>query len=132
MEVARLTRELKEAQEQQTATSDVLKVISRSPVDLQPVLDTLCRNAVRIGFAQPKLAFMLWRDGDVIPSRAVAVFARLPRFRTCPPRSANPRVRILWLLGAPGSAKKQVHVGSPIGEYTNFPKRTGRGKARTQ
>jgi two-component system, NtrC family, sensor kinase len=47
-EVARLTRELHEAQEQQRATSEILGVVARSRTDVQSVLDTVCQSAAQL------------------------------------------------------------------------------------
>jgi hypothetical protein len=57
-----LTRELDEARQRETATSEVLKVISSSPGELEPVFDAMLANATRI--CEAKIGVLRLREGD--------------------------------------------------------------------
>jgi len=58
------TAELREALEQQTATGDILRVISQSPTDVQPVLEAVAESAARLCGATDVLIFR--RDGELM------------------------------------------------------------------
>jgi len=73
IENVRLFKELSEALEQQTATSEILGVISSSPTDVQPVFDSLVASAARLCRANDVL--LLIREGDVLrPVAGVGAF----------------------------------------------------------
>jgi two-component system, NtrC family, sensor kinase len=76
-EVQARTRELSEALQQQTATADLLEVISRSAFDLRPVFETIAESAVRLCGA--RLAFIYRFDGEVL--RMVADYATPAEFK---------------------------------------------------
>jgi GAF domain-containing protein len=69
-EVQAKTRDLSEALQQQTATADVLKVVSRSAFDLQTVLESLTQSAVELSGARRGVIFL--RDGDLFRFKAAS------------------------------------------------------------
>src|SRR5262245_1442983 len=77
IENTRLLNELRESLQQQTATADLLEVISRSAFDLRPVFETIAESAVRLCGA--RLAFIYRFDGEFL--RMVADYNTPPEFK---------------------------------------------------
>jgi class 3 adenylate cyclase/putative methionine-R-sulfoxide reductase with GAF domain len=101
--VAALTRELTEAREQQTATSEVLKVISGFPGELKPVFMAMLENAVRI--CEAKFGTMFLREGEAF--RIVAMHNVPPAFAEL--RRREPVIRAGPLMQV-AATKQLVHI----------------------
>ena len=93
IENARLLSELRKSLEQQTATADVLRVISNSPGELEPVFEAMLKNAVRI--CEAKFGLLFLSEGDSF--RTVALHG-------APPAYAEARRREPVVRGNPGTA----------------------------
>ncbi|HYK51627.1 MAG TPA: GAF domain-containing protein, partial [Terriglobales bacterium] len=102
----RLTRELREAREQQAATSEVLKVISSSPGELEPVFNAMLANATRI--CEAKFGNLFLYDGETF--RTAALYGAPPAWAEARRRDPVIRPGPDTGLGRIAKTKKLVHV----------------------
>ena len=120
-EVQARTRELSEALERQTATSEVLQAISGSPGELEPVFNTMLENAVRICSA--KFGVLFLSEGDAF--RTVALYGAPPAYAEARWRDPIIRVHPGTALGRACAAKQPVQIADVQAEpaYHSDPSR---------
>jgi two-component system, NtrC family, sensor kinase len=132
IENARLFNETKEALERQTATAEVLKIISTSPAELTPVFDAILANAVRLCDAKFGMLFLYEED----EFRAVGKWNLPPAYGESlseSPIRANPNIPMGRVL----TTKQPVHVADVLTDQSyidGYPGMTGvahLGGART-
>jgi GAF domain-containing protein len=121
-ELRQRTDDLSEALEQQTATSEVLKVISGSPTDIQPVLDAVAENAARLCEANNAVIFRL--EGSLL--RHVAFYGQIPT--TSHPVEGLPVSRDV-VTGRAVFDRRTIHVHDLSAEDREYPKGSLHAKA---
>ena len=111
IENTRLLNELRESLQQQTATSEVLQVISSSPGELEPVFRAILENATRI--CEANLGNLALFDGQEL--RLAAFHGATAAFEEL--RRRNPTVPIAGtLLGRVAETKQMIHVTDAAAE----------------
>ncbi len=114
IENVRLFNELKESLEQQTATSEILGVIASSPTDIQPVVDTVAKNAASLCEAADAQIRLVERDG----TRLAASFGTLPAREYGPTNPRVPSGRVIL-------TRKTLHIHDLQEVKTEFPESEG-------
>ena len=121
IENTRLLNELRESLQQQTATADVLKVISRSPGQLEPVFKAMLENAVRI--CEAKFGILFLSEGDAF--RTVALHGAPPAYAEARWREPVFRPNPGMASGRVARTKQPVQIADIRAEpaYTGDPQR---------
>src|SRR5512135_2796438 len=106
-------RELVQATEQQTATSEILRVIASAPMDLQPVLNTLAENAARLCDASDTTISRI--DGNTLQRLGSAKYGPMPASPPPALSRGNPSGRAVI-------DRTTVHIHDITAEFdTEFP-----------
>ncbi len=107
IENARLLNELRQSLEQQTATAEVLKVVSSSPGDLQPVFASMLENATRLCEASFGV-MLLHEEGSLF--RAVAMYNMPPAYAQVRLKEPVARPSPLTPQGRVAATKRLLHI----------------------
>ena len=121
IENTRLLNELRESLQQQTATADVLKVISSSPGELKSVFESILANATRI--CEAKFGALFLSEGDEF--RTVALHGVTAEYAEARRRESTIRPGPGTSLNRAASTRQPVQIADIRAEpaYTNDPKR---------
>jgi signal transduction histidine kinase len=117
IENARLLSELRESLQQQTATSEVLQVISSSPGELEPVFQSMLENATRI--CEASFGNLLLYDGNVF--RHVALHNAPQPWATEQQRDPVPPRHSARVLYRVADTKQVVHIADIVAENPDEP-----------
>jgi GAF domain-containing protein len=116
IENARLLNELRESLEQQTATSEVLKVISSSPDDLKPVFEAMLTNATRL--CEAKFGVLFRSEGDAF--RCVALPNAPPSYAEMRQREPVFRPTPTTAIGRAAATRQAVQIADVQAEPGYF------------